>query len=187
MAGRRRTRPSVLLDLLFLVGVVGKGIDGLVELVGGILLLMVTPGQLASLVHLLTAEELSEDPHDLFATLLLHGVAHLGATTTTMLAAYVLLHGVVKVAIVIALLLGSRRVYPWAIGALGIFLVIQLVSLVATPSVGVVVLTVLDAVIILLTWREWHENRTLHDTWRSTLRALRRRPSVPREQPAQDA
>lgn len=187
MARRRRTRPSPVLDLLFLLGVVGKGIDGLLELVGGVLLLAVAPGQLARLVRVLTAEERAEDPHDLLANLLLHGVAQLGAGTTTMLAAYVLFHGVVKVAIVVALLRGSRRVYPWAIGALGLFLVLQLYSLAVSPSVGVVVLTVLDAVIILLTWREWHENRTLHDTWRSTLSALRGRSRSVPEQPSQEA
>ncbi|MGO4250379.1 hypothetical protein AB4Y87_24565 [Paenarthrobacter sp. RAF54_2] len=33
-------------------------------------------------------------------------------------AAYLLVHGIVKLAIVVALLIGSRRVYPWAIAAL---------------------------------------------------------------------
>jgi len=33
----------------------------------------------------------------------------------------------------------------------------------------VALLTVLDAVIIWLTWREWRHGRTLHETARSTL------------------
>lgn len=168
-----RSRP--VLDLVFLVGVVGKGIDGLLELIGGVLLLVTTPAQLQHLARLLTAGELREDPDDAIARALLHSLAHLDTGTTTFLAAYVLLHGVVKVAIVAALLLGSRRVYPWAIGVLGVFLVYQVYALVVGPTRGMALLTVLDLAIILLTWREWRHGRTLHETWRSTLAAFRPR------------
>lgn len=173
---RATHRSLPVLDLVFLIGVVGKGIDGLLELIGGIILLTTTPAQLLHLVQTITRRELIEDPHDAVATFLLHSVAHLDAGTTTFLAAYVLLHGVVKLAIVAALLLGSRRVYPWAIGALVLFLIYQVYALIVGPTVGMAVLTVLDLAIVLLTWREWRHGRTLHDTWRSTLHAFRRTP-----------
>jgi uncharacterized membrane protein len=158
-----------VLDLTFLIGVLFKGVDGLVELVGGAVLLFVTPAQLRGAAGEVTAGELTEDPHDILANLLIHAVAHLGSGGAAFLAAYLLLHGVVKIAIVIALLVGSRRIYPWAMTALGAFLVFQLYELVTAPSVGVVLLTVFDAVIIWLTWREWRRNRELRDTWRGTL------------------
>jgi uncharacterized membrane protein len=158
-----------ILDLVFLVGVLFKGLDGLVELVGGVLLLFTTPAELAGAANAVTADELSEDPHDLIANLLVHGVSQLHPGTVLFVAAYLLLHGVVKVAIVVALLVGSRRVYPWAMAALGAFLVFQLYELVTRPSVGVAVLSVFDAVIIWLTWREWRRNRELRNTWRGTV------------------
>lgn len=163
-----------LLDLVFLVGVVLKGIDGVAELVGGTVLVLVGPSQLDHATTSLTADELREDPHDTLATMLVHGVHHLGARDTHFLAAYLLLHGVVKVAVVGALLLGTRRIYPWAIVALVAFLVFQVYELVVKPTAGVAVLTVFDVAIILLTWREWRHGRTLHDTARGTLRWLRR-------------
>ncbi|MGH1525315.1 DUF2127 domain-containing protein [Leifsonia sp. L25] len=166
-----------VLDLVFLLGVLFKGIDGLVELIGGVLLLFATPAELRGAVGSATAEELSEDPHDLIANLLIHGVSHLHAGSVAFVAAYLLLHGVVKIAIVIALLVGSRRVYPWAMAALGAFLVFQLYELVTKPSLGVAVLTVFDAVIIWLTWREWRRNRELRNTWRGTLDWIFRRPT----------
>ena len=166
-----------LLDLFFLVGIVVKGIDGVVELVGGAVLAFVSPARLNALAQSLTASELRDDPHDVVANLVRHGASHLGAADTRFYAAYLLLHGVVKVAIVIALFRGSRRVYPWAIGALVVFLIIQFYELATAPTVGVVVLTVLDAIIIALTWREWRHDRTLHETWRTTLHWLRGRPA----------
>ncbi|MDL9980810.1 DUF2127 domain-containing protein [Microbacterium sp. ASV49] len=172
-----------VLDLVFLVGVLFKGLDGLVELIGGVVLLFVTPAKLVGAIGALTAKELSEDPHDLIANLLIHGVAHVGSSGLAFVAAYLLLHGAVKIAIVIALLIGSRRIYPWAMAALGAFLVFQIYELITKPSIGVAVLTVFDAVIIWLTWREWRRGRELRDTWRGTIAWVFHRdaPAVPGE------
>lgn len=169
-----------ILDLVFLIGVLFKGIDGLAEVVGGTVLLFVTPAKLIGVAKDLTATELAEDPHDLLANLLLHGVAHLDSGGKNFLAAYLLLHGVVKLAIVVALLVGSRRIYPWAMAALGLFLIFQIYEMFTQPSIGVAVLTVFDAVIIWLTWREWRRDRELRDTWRDTVAWVFHRSSAPR-------
>lgn len=172
-------RREWLVDLAFLVGVLVKGIDGLLELVGGAALLVLSPGQLLAVARAVTAEELQEDPTDLVAHLLLHGVGNLDQRTTTFVAAYLLVHGLVKVAVVVALLVGTRRIYPWAIVALLGFLVFQLYELVVRPAPTIALLTLLDAAIIWLTWREWRRGRTLRETARSTVdRILRRHGSA---------
>ncbi|MDO8150485.1 DUF2127 domain-containing protein [Isoptericola sp. b408] len=157
-----------VLDLVFLVGVLLKGVDGVVELIVGVVLLIVTPAQLRDAADALTAPELAEDPHDLLAHVLLRGVENLDAGTASFLAAYLLIHGVVKIGIVGALVLGTRRVYPWAVAVLLAFLGYQVYELVVHPTVVVALLTVFDALIVLLTWREWREGRTLRETLRST-------------------
>ncbi|WP_022880861.1 DUF2127 domain-containing protein [Gryllotalpicola ginsengisoli] len=157
-----------------------KGVDGLAELVGGAVLLVVTPAQLRGAAQAVTARELAEDPHDILANLLVHGVAHLGAGDVGFLAVYLLVHGVVKAAIVVALVLGSRRIYPWAIAALIAFVVFQVYELVVGPSAGLVLLTVFDAAIVALTWREWRHGRTLHETMRGTVRWVFRRNATAR-------
>ena len=119
--------------------------------------------------HAATAEELSEDPHDIIANLIRHGAANLGGSGVAFVAFYVLLHGVVKLAIVVALFAGSRRVYPWAIAALAAFVIFQAYELVTSPSAGVAALTVFDLFIIWLTWREWRRGRELRATWRGTV------------------
>lgn len=158
-----------VLDLVFLVGVLVKGVDGLVELVGGGVLFFVSPARLKGAADALTARELAEDPHDVIAHLVRHGVEHLGSSGVAFLAAYLLLHGVVKLAIVIALLVGSKKVYPWAIVALGGFLVFQVYEVVISPGVGVALLTVTDMIVIWLTWREWRRDRELRHTWHGTI------------------
>ncbi|WP_295122239.1 DUF2127 domain-containing protein [uncultured Leifsonia sp.] len=167
-----------VLDLVFLLGVLFKGLDGLVEVVGGALLLFVTPAKVQSAAQAATSGELAEDPHDLIANLVLHGVAHLQHGSLVFAAVYLLVHGIVKLAIVIALLVGSRRIYPWAMAALGAFLIFQIYELVTRPSIGVAVLTVFDAIIIWLTWREWRRGRELRTTWRGTVAWVLRRPAA---------
>ena len=47
--------------------------------------------------------------------------------------------------------------YPWTIAFLAIFIVYQLYRLSFQPSVGLTVLTILDAVIAWLTYREYRK------------------------------
>jgi uncharacterized membrane protein len=70
-------RPRDLLDQTFEVGIILKGLDGVLEVIGGLLLLVVSPATIDRLVTSLTQHELSEDPHDLLATHILrtaHGL-----------------------------------------------------------------------------------------------------------------
>lgn len=166
MDPRRRDH---ILDLVFLLGIAVKGIDALSELVIGIPLAFLSHAQLDAAARAVTAEELSEDPHDLLANLLLHGVARVGHGTLLFVALYLIVHGLVKLAIIAALIWGAERIYPWAIAALAAFAVFQGVELVLHPSVSVALLTLLDLVIIALTWREWRQHRTLRTTVRTTL------------------
>ena len=180
MAGDRR---EALLDWTFLIGVLLKGIDGLVELVVGIPLLFLTPDQVTGLIRGLTAGELTEDPNDFWANLLLHEVTKFDHASLAIGGVYLLVHGAVKLAIVIALLLGSRRIYPWAVGALAVLTIVQIVDLVLKFSVGVLLLCVLDVLIIVLTLREWREGRSLHDVIRLRVAPLLRRRATRRQAP----
>ena len=65
-------KPKDTLDRVFEIGIILKGLNGLAELVGGLLLLFVTPSSINRLVAQLTQGELSEDPHDVIAHYLLH-------------------------------------------------------------------------------------------------------------------
>ena len=122
-------RPRDLLDRTFEVGIVLKGLDGVLEVVGGLLLLVVSPVTINRLVTSLTQHELSEVPHDFLASHLLR-TAH-GLTGSALLfgAVYLLAHGVVKVILVAALLWNQLWAYPWIIGFLGVFFVYQLYRL----------------------------------------------------------
>jgi len=89
---------------LFLLSVWSKGIAGLVETIGGLLLLFIPKSGLNALVILLTAPELAEDPTDRVATVLQRIVHELTADTKLFVSAYLIIHGVIKVLLVAGLL-----------------------------------------------------------------------------------
>src|SRR5262245_3272105 len=97
-------KPRGLLDTTFEVGIILKGLDGLLEFGGGLLLLVVSPATINRLIARLTQHELSEDPHDLVATRLLHFGNGLTGSAVRFAAVYLLVHGIVKVVLVGALL-----------------------------------------------------------------------------------
>jgi uncharacterized membrane protein len=72
-------------------------------------------------------------------------------------AVYLLVHGLVKVVLVAALLKNQRWAYPWTIAFLGVFIVDQLYRLGLRPLVGLTALTIFDAVIAWLTYREYRK------------------------------
>jgi len=151
--------PRGWLDRVFVVGIVAKGLNGLGEVVGGVLLLLVTPATLQRLALDWTRGELSEDPHDLVATHLLHTADGLTGHAVLFGSVYLLVHGLVKVVLVLALLRDKLWAYPWLIVVLLLFIGHQLYRIALDPTAGLVGLTLFDAVIVALTWREWREQR----------------------------
>jgi uncharacterized membrane protein len=147
-----------LLDRTFNVALILKGLDGFLELVGGILLLVISPEAINRLAHSLTQHELSRDPHDFLAHRLLHLTANLHHTQTFG-AVYLLTHGLVKIVIVIGLLRREHWAYYVAFVFLGGFVIYQVYRMTYAPSVGLVLLTVFDLFIIWLTWREFQRMR----------------------------
>jgi uncharacterized membrane protein len=157
-------KPQDTLDRVFEIGIIAKGLNGLAELVGGLLLLFVSPGDIHHLVAMVTQGELSEDPHDVIARYLLHTADGLTGSALLFGAAYLLVHGAVKVGLVIALLLNKLWAYPCLITVLLIFIGYQLYRIALQPSVGLVALTVFDAVIVVLTWREYRRQRRIPES-----------------------
>jgi uncharacterized membrane protein len=152
-------KPRDLLDRTFEISIIAKGLDGLVELIGGLLLLVVTPATINRVVAGITQHELSEDPHDLIANSLLHLSNGLTGSAVRFAAAYLLLHGIVKVVLVVALLRDKMWAYPWMIAFLLAFIAYQLYRIALSPTAWLIALTVFDAFVAWLTWREWRKQR----------------------------
>jgi uncharacterized membrane protein len=155
------TNPSetTLLDRTFRVSLILKGLDGVLELIGGILLLVVTPQQIGDLARALTQHELAQDPHDFVANSLLHATSHLSVSASLFGAIYLLLHGLVKIVLVWAVLKDKLWAYPWMIAFLLVFIVYQAYRILVAFSWGMVLLTAFDIFIVWITAREYRIHR----------------------------
>jgi uncharacterized membrane protein len=158
-ARQRLSRSEKLVHLLFDIGIIGKGIDGVLEIIGGVLLFAVNPAQLNHIVRLLTQHELNEDPHDLIAGYLVHAAKHLSADVQIFGAVYLLGHGVIKAGLVAALLRGQLWAYPAAMLAFLLFLIYQLYRYSHTHALWLLVLSAVDVFVIVITWLEYRRLR----------------------------
>jgi uncharacterized membrane protein len=154
----RPPRSDDALDKTFHVALALKGLDGLLELLGGLFLVIVSPDALNRWAHDITQHELSENPHSFIANHLLHITQNLHHTQL-LGALYLISHGAAKVIMVVGLWLEKGWAYPFAFIFLTLFIAAQLYELTLKFSIGVVLLTVFDAFILWLTWREYRRRK----------------------------
>ncbi len=141
--------------IAFEVGLVLKAVFAVGEILAGIGVYFVTRQFLFGLLERITREELLEDPRDFIANYLLQSAQHFSVNARNFTAAYLLAHGVVKLWLIIGLLRQKLWYYPVAIGIFGSFIVYQLYRYSLTHSLWLVLITVVDLVVIALTWHEY--------------------------------
>jgi uncharacterized membrane protein len=157
-ANRSAKKPEYR-ELLFQVSVWLKGLHASLEIVGGVALLVISPGFVIRVVALLTQDELAEDPHDLIANYLLSAATHLSVSSKQFMAFYLLAHGAPKLLLVAALLKHKLWAYPVAMMAFGAFILYQLYRFTFTHSIGLIALSLFDLVVIWLIWLEYRALR----------------------------
>jgi uncharacterized membrane protein len=148
------------LDRAFRITVTLKGLDGLLEVIGGLLFLIISPHSIDHVVRSLTAHELAQDPHDFIASHLLHSASQLSRSSTVYGGVYLLTHGMAKVVLVALVLRDKLWAYPLMMGLLLVFIIYQVYRLTYGISVGLIILTLFDLLVVLLTWREYRIKRT---------------------------
>jgi len=132
-----------------------KLLDGGLETLGGILLLLVEPAQINHLARWLTQGELSENPHDFIADHILKTAHSLTGASLIFGAAYLLSHGLIKIVLVFEVLKGHLWAYLALIGVTGLFVIYQIYRLTVKFSVSLLLLSLFDLLIIYLTQKEY--------------------------------
>jgi uncharacterized membrane protein len=150
-------------DLLrdaFRTGITMKGVDGLLEITGGVLLWFVKPRAMGRALETLSLHELSRDPHDVIGMHLLHVSEQLARSNPLFASIFLLSHGLAKVGLAVALWLNALWAYPIAIGVFSAFGIYQVYRISHTHSIALVILTVVDAVVVWLTWEEYRVEKS---------------------------
>jgi uncharacterized membrane protein len=152
-------RHSKYFDLIYRIGVIIKGIDGLAELIAGIALI-ISP----SIVHMILSDIVgrANQHHSHVFHFIAEYVARLdkdlAKSGLLFLILFLIGHGLVKLVLVYCLLKRYIHAYPYAIAVLVLFLVYQIYVLIQDPlSIGMWLFTILDIAIIWLVWGEYKD------------------------------
>ena len=147
------TKKEHSLHQIFEVGVVLKGINAVVEIGLGVLLLFVNVG---AILQTLVENEIVEDPQGFLAR---HSSLITGAISPHaqyVSALYLLSHGIIKVVLVWGLLRDKLWAYPASLAVLALFVAYQTITFTRTHSIALLLLTIFDLTLI---WLIWHEYR----------------------------
>lgn len=142
-------------ERLFKAALLVKGLDGAAELVAAVALLLVPAATVQRLVAEVVSRDLLGPPDGFLTRHLVAGTAEFASGDRTFVLVYLGLHGVVKLALVWALLRKWRRAYPVAAAVLAVFVGYELIRALHTGSVVLPFLAALDVVIIVLILREY--------------------------------
>ena len=149
-----------VLHKTFKISIFFKGIDGVLEIIGGVLLFSVSPSTINRFISFMTAQELSEDPKDIIAHYLIESARHLSVSTQLFGFFYLFSHGVIKIILVLSLWKGRLWSYPAAIGFFVIFILYQIYRFSYSHSIWLVLLSIFDVFIVFLTWIEYRHSKT---------------------------
>ena len=140
---------------LFRAALLLKGLDGAVELLAAVALLVATPAVLEGFVRVVLDHHLLGGPHSDLAMRFAAGGEQLAGRGRTFAVVYLALHGLIKCGLVVAMARRVRPAYPVAAVVLGLFVVYELYRATRTGSVLLPAFAALDVVIIGLIVREY--------------------------------
>lgn len=147
-------------DRLFKIAIALKGIDGGLQLVGALLLIVVPPTVVTGLANTVITRDLLGDPNGTMATHLATAANQfVNGSTRTFAIVYLLAHAVIKLGLVWALLKRVGPAFPVAMVVLAAFVAYELWRAVHTHSIALPIFAALDVVIIVLIFREYRQLR----------------------------
>jgi uncharacterized membrane protein len=131
-----------------------KGFDSIVEIVSGILLNVITAQRINMLIISYAHDELTEEPHNRFASYFLnHG--HLSIQAATFTSILLIARGIAKILVITGLLQRKLWVYPIAVLIFTAFFVFESYTYFMSHSLLLLLLAVFDLFVIFLTVREY--------------------------------
>ena len=139
----------------FRTGITLKGLDGLLEAVGGVLLWFFKPEALGSTLQAIFQHELLRDPHDFLARHLLHTSEKIAQSDPLFASIFLVSHGLVKAALSVLLWMNKLWAYPVAIAVFTAFAIFGIFRYMHTHATLLIVIAAFDLLVVWLVWEEW--------------------------------
>jgi uncharacterized membrane protein len=154
-----KTKTKKMVHIGFEVGMALKGAYGVLQVIFGMLLGVLSPGKMKEVVYSLARHELLEDPNDRLAPFMMETARSFSIGSQHFATVYLISHGIIKVILIYLLWRGKLWSYPLAIVTLALFAAYQVYRYTFTHSIFLVALTAVDIAMILLTVMEYRNVR----------------------------
>ncbi len=145
--------------LLFDIGMWIKAVLTVIELIGGVLLYVMSAASLNGLLAFFIGGEMNEQPRDLLWGLFIQGYQSFLGPAQSFWAFILVSHSIAKIAALIAIYYGKLWAYPAAAAVFGALAFYQIYSYVYFHSLLIILLTVFDVILIGLILHEWLAKR----------------------------
>ncbi len=142
---------------LFDLGLLLKAANGVLEVFVALLFFLVPPQLVLRIAEFATGGELAQDPDDPIIGAIRDAATSFAVHTHYLLAAYLVLHGAIKVLLVIGIFAKKRLAYPLLIIALAIFGAYEAYRGFVRQEVLLQVLAVFDLALLVLTSYEYRQ------------------------------
>ena len=139
----------------FLITVVIKGVDGVLEIGLGFLLMFTDT--FSNVVFFLTNDALIDDPDNYFATHL-RSLASQSHHAFVIGGLYLVAHGILKAFISASLWKNYSWAYPAAMALLGLFIFYEIIQVLARGSIPLMCLAAFDIAMLWLVSREYRKH-----------------------------
>lgn len=148
-------KPRKFLHQLYKASVIIKGIDGILEIIGGFLLIFFSPLTITRTVLFLARIELTKDPRHHLLSYFYQIASGIPLHRRHFYSLLFISHGAVKLILVGGLMKNRLWAYPTTMVIFTAFVFYQISEIYSSPSILLVVITVIDVFVVLLIGREY--------------------------------
>jgi uncharacterized membrane protein len=148
-----------LIDRTFEIGILIKSFFGIFEVLAGILFAVSERFIMNNFIILMAQQEIAEDPSDLIANFLIKSANSIANGSQLFAVIYLIFHGVVNIALAVALLKNKIWAYPWAMASFGFFIIYQLYKYLHTHSAMLLVLILFDVFLVFIILIEYKRKK----------------------------
>jgi len=140
---------------LFRIGILIKGIGAVLEVLSGILVWFTSKVVLVTFILNFFQNELSDDPKDFVANFIVNSAASLAVSSQYFFGAYLFLHGIIKIFLIIGLFNKKIWAYPISIIIFSIFIFYELYRFYFSHSIWILGFILFDILIVFLAGHEY--------------------------------
>ena len=151
----KRNLFQTFLHLTFHISILLKGFYASIETATGIALFFVAPTFITDSIILFTQNILYKNPDNIFALYIHSAIQDFTSTTQHLIALYFIIHGGVKLCVVIGILLKKLWAYPAAIMIFSIFFLYLITRYFSVHAPFLLILALFEVIVVLLTWNEY--------------------------------